>query len=189
MPGTPKPNDTRLLEPVPQNVRPKLEALLNQCYPVLRKIAGDLFKRQSSQHTLQPTALVHEAYLLMMKSQSELENDSHFCAAMALTMRRVLIDHARGKNRKKRGQDFKKVQLDDIMAQSQMDLDDLLSIDTAIDMLAAEEPRKAFVVTLKFYGGLTNEEAGEVLGVSSETIKLDWRFARAWLKSELASGS
>jgi len=141
---------------------------------------------ESQDHTLQPTALVHEAFLrLIDQDRVDVRGRTHFFALAATTMRRVLVDHARGKQAKKRGGRSKPEVLDDHQMVCWDDPADVLALDEALLKLAGTQPRQAQVVELRFFGGLTLEEAASALGVSRDTVKLDWRFARAWLNREL----
>jgi len=142
-------------------------------------------RRERPDHTLQPTALVHEAYLkLMDQRRVSWQNRSHFYRLAARLMRRVLVDHAREVNASKRAKG-QKVALDEALAYSKEKPSELLAIDEAISRLAETEPRLGQVVELRFFGGCSEEEIAGILGVSARTVKRDWKLARAWLYAEL----
>ncbi len=164
-----------------------VERLSSLLYDELRALAERYMRRERSNHTLQPTALVHEAYLRLIGTGIAFQNRAHFLALAARTMRRVLLDHARRRAATKRGGGVERVTLADVAAADSRTLD-LIAVDAALERLAQIEPRQAQVVELRFFGGLEIEEAAEVLGVSKATVKRDWRFARAWLAGELHGG-
>jgi RNA polymerase sigma factor (TIGR02999 family) len=168
------------------------EELLPLVYDELRRLARGYMSRESRSHTLQPTALVHEAYIrLVDTSQIDWQGRTHFLAVGARVMRRLLIDHARGRGREKRGGGWHRVTLAEGVtpyADDELDLDQLLHLNRALDSLNELDERQARVVELRFFGGLTVPEVAGVLGVSQRTVEGDWTHARAWLKRELASG-
>lgn len=156
-------------------------------YDDLRAHAAELLARERPEHTLQPTALVHEAFVrLIGQERADIRSRTHFFAVAAAGMRRVLVDHARVRNAQKRGGGKALERLGEELALSWEDPSDLLDLDQALAKLARIHPRPAQVVELRFFGGMTLEEVGAALGLSRETVKLDWRFARAWLTSALA---
>ena len=160
--------------------------LLDYVYDDLRALAGRRMSAERASHTLQPTALVHEAFLrLIGQDRADWPSRAEFLGLAAEAMRRVLIDHARARAADKRGGEWKAVPLDDLSAIAWEDDRELLALDEALRKLAGVQPRQARVVELCYFGGLTQEEAGRLLGVSRDTVKLDWRFARAWLNREL----
>ncbi len=163
------------------------DALAPLVYDELHGIAIRALRGERSDHTLQPTALVHEAYLkLVDQRRVEWKDRAHFLAVAAQAMRRILVDHARRHRALKRGASAVRVPVDDIElpdARAGVEFDDL---DTALTDLARLEPRPAQVVELRFFGGLSIEETAEVLGISPATVKRDWMAARAWLHRELA---
>ena len=160
--------------------------LIPVVYGELRRLAGSYMRRERVDHTLQATALVHEAYLKLVEQQSvNWQGRAHFFGVAAQLMRRILIDHARGHSRQKRGGERKKVSLDEAFVFSEQHADELLSVDDSLNLLAKIDPRQARVVELRFFGGLSVEEAAEVLGVSPKTIKRDWSVAKAWLYADL----
>jgi RNA polymerase sigma factor (TIGR02999 family) len=165
-----------------------LDTLVELLYDELREMARRQLAREAAGHTLQPTALLHEAYLKLGHSpQIALHERAYFFAAAARAMRQVLIDHARRRNSSKRGSGAMPVSLDasgpavDAMAV------ELLDLDRALEELAAHKPRAAQVVECRYFGGLTTEETAVVLGVSARTVKSDWALARAWLYDRLGT--
>jgi RNA polymerase sigma factor (TIGR02999 family) len=163
--------------------------LFDQVYGELRRLAGQYMRRQDADHTLQPTALVHEAYMKIAGADDARFRDrSHFCAVAATAMRQVLVSHARGKNALKRGGDGdrQRVTLDAAVAGMRQGGVDPIDLDDALTRLAALNPRQARVAELRLYGGLDLPATAEAIKVSSSTAKNDWAFARAWLKRELS---
>jgi RNA polymerase sigma factor (TIGR02999 family) len=165
------------------------KVLLPRVYEELRHLAARHLRAERQGHTLQPTALVHEAYLrLSGLREMRLHNRAHFYGAAANVMRRVLVDHARRHAAQKRGGAQVALALDDVAApEVHVDLQ-LVALDEALAALAEIAPEKARVVELRYFGGLSVEETGEYLGLSAPTVKRYWAFARAWLFSRLASG-
>ena len=165
------------------------DELIPLVYDELRRLARGFLSRERPDHTLQPTALVNEAYLRLAKQQAvDWAGRTHFFAVGANIMRRLLIDHARTRGRKKRGGDVRKVTLQEAItpgAGRDLGLDELLSLDGALTELAAESPRQAAIVELRFFGGLTVAEVAEHLGVSKRTVEADWTAARDWLRRRL----
>ena len=160
--------------------------LIPVVYAELRRLAGSYMRRERVDHTLQATALVHEAYLKLIEQRSaNWQSRAHFFGVAAQLMRRILIDHARGHTRQKRGGEQKKVSLDEAFVFSEKQADELLAVDDSLNRLAEIDPRQARVVELRFFGGLSVEEAAEVLGVSPKTVKRDWSVAKAWLYADL----
>lgn len=160
--------------------------LIPVVYDELRRLAASYMRRERVEHTLQATALVHEAYLKLVEQRSVTwQSRSHFFGVAAQLMRRILIDHARGHARQKRGGEQKKVSLDEAFVFSEQHADELLAVDDSLNRLAKLDPRQARVVELRFFGGLNVEEAGEVLGISPKTVKRDWSMAKAWLYADL----
>lgn len=156
-------------------------------YDELRRLAGAYLRRERADHTLQPTALAHEAWMRLVDATKVVWRDrAQFLAIAARTMRQILVDHARAHRAQKRGGDAVRVTLSDAPAGfGRPDLD-LLAVDEALHALAELDERKARVVELRFFGGLTETEAAHALGVSQTTVENDWRFARAWLAGRLA---
>jgi RNA polymerase sigma-70 factor, ECF subfamily len=166
------------------------EAALQQLIPLvhreLHQIAGRCLKRERPGHTLQPTALVNEAYLRLIDVRRvDWKNRTHFLAMSARLMRRVLVDFARSRQYQKRGGGVMRVSLDEAHGVSTERGQDLVALDEALSALSAIDERKARVIEMRFFGGLTVEETAEVLDVSRDTVLRDWRLARAWLMQEL----
>lgn len=163
-----------------------LENLMPLVYDELRRIAHRFMRRQSAGHTFQTTELIHEAYLKLARSDDHnWQNRAHFFGVAAQAMRHILVDYARQRSSQKRGGWQEKITLDETAAVSFERSDELVRLDDAMQQLAALDERKARVVELKYFGGLTNEETAEVLKISPETVKRDWRFSRTWLLREL----
>ena len=164
--------------------------LLGEVYDDLRRLASRYMSRERPNHTLQPTALVHEAYLKISdQTRVDWQGRTHFFAVGAQAMRRILIDHARGRQRDKRGGDWLRVTwAEEVFPGGKRDLSDeeLMDLDRGIQELAEVEPRQARVVELRFFGGLTVEEVAEALQVSKRTADSDWAKARDWLKQRLS---
>lgn len=180
---------TRILEAIGRGDDQAAEKLLPLVYDELRRIARGRMAQERPDHTLQATALVHEAYLRLIGNIDQCwEGRRHFFGAAAEAMRRILIDHARSKRSMKRGGSQRRIELDaDAAANAftESGCDDLLALDEALTRLAAEAPAKAELVKLRYFGGLTIEEAAEALDISLATAKRHWAFARAWLYNEL----
>lgn len=178
---------TRLLERLAAGERSDADRLLELIYGELRQLAGAQLVRERAGHTLQPTALVHEAWLRLIDQQRVAwQGRGHFLGIAAQAMRRILVDHARGKRRAKRGGAWRRVQLEEGALTEAGDGLDLLALEDALERLAQLSERQARVVELRFFGGLSSEESAELLGVTRRTVERDWRFARAWLYEELA---
>ena len=162
------------------------EALFAQVYNELRQVAHAYMRRERADHTLQATALVHEAYMRLFEEQEcAWENRKHLFCTVARSMRRVLVDHARRHRAERHGGAYRKVSLDEQGPGICQDLPQLIALGDALERLAQLNPRLAQVVELHSFAGLTEAEAAEVLGVSVKTVKNDWRFAKAWLKTEM----
>lgn len=162
------------------------DKLVPLAYRELRRLAGGFLKEERSSHTLQPTALVHEAYLKLVNQKSvNWQNKNQFLAIAARCMRRILVDHARNRARLKRGGPQQKISLDEVSVFSNEQSSDLVSLDQSLSRLSAIDPRQAKVVELRFYGGLSVEETAEALNVSPKTVKRDWSVAKAWLYGDL----
>jgi len=160
------------------------EELLQILYTELRKLAASRLRKEMLGQTLQPTALVHEAYLRLIDKddRQQWNGRGHFFGAASTAMRRILIERARKKKTLRAGGRLQRVQLDEIDNQSLPSTVELLSLNQALTELAQQSPRKAKLVELRFFAGLSNREAARVLGISTSTADLDWRYARAWLK-------
>jgi RNA polymerase sigma factor (TIGR02999 family) len=156
--------------------------LLPLVYEELRRLAAARMRQEREGHTLQPTALVHEAWLRMVgENDRTWKNRAHFFAAAAECMRRILIESARRNSRLKRGGGQTKLSIDDLKLTAATPDDKILMIDEALSRLQKDDPEKARVVVMKFFGGMTNQEVAEHLGVAERTIERQWAYARAWL--------
>lgn len=178
---------TRILVAAQQGDRKSAEELLPLVYQELRRLAAHKMAGEAPGNTLQPTALVHEAYLrLVGPSQSQpWDGRGHFFAAAAEAMRRILIDSARRKEAHKRGAGLERVNLEDVDVAAKADDTTLLRMDEALEKLAREDPPSAELVKLRFFAGLTTDQAAAALGISERTARRYWVFARAWLHDEL----
>ena len=178
---------TELLERWGKGDEKALEALIPLVYRELRQVAACYLRQERTDHTLQPTALVHEAYMrLARESSSAFQNRHHFLGAAANVMRRVLVDHSRRRNAIKRGSGTPAVDLDHSLAGGIDTRVDLLALDQALTRLSKRSPAPARVVELRYFGGLSIEETAIVLGVAPATVKRYWAFARAWLYREMS---
>ena len=163
--------------------------LMPRVYDELRRLAGNYFRDQPTDHTLQPTALVNEAWLRLAghaRGQAVFRGRSHFLAVSAMAMRQILVDHARRRTALKRGGDAKPLSLHEDMLGGLGGSTDILDVNDALQRLETIDERKAQVVELRFFGGLTMDEIADVLDVGKTTVEGDWRMARAWLARELA---
>jgi len=175
---------TRILNAVNDGRGAARIRLLDLIYHELHRLAGGLMRGERADHTLQPTALIHETYIRLLGSQSpNWANRAHFFGAAAEAMRRILIDHARERNAAKRGGGKVREEWDPTVSSDLGSPEELLDINDVLTEFEALEPRKATVVKLRFFAGMTFEEIAAVLDVSPITAKRDWRFARAWLAS------
>lgn len=178
---------TRLLEAVSGGDRMAASQLLPVVYEELRKLARVRMNAERPEHTLDPTALVHEAYIRLVGSQDRKNWDGrgHFFASAAEAMRRILVERARARAAQKRGGDRRREELGEEPAIPNPEFMDILGVDELLTKLEARDPRKAQIVTLRFFGGLSNEETATALGLSLTTVKNEWAFTRAWLHREL----
>ena len=159
-------------------------------YEELRRRAAEYLRHERPDHTLQATALVHEAYLTLVdQHRANWKDRAHFCTVAAALMRRVLVQHARNHNRQKRGGKWQKVYLDETRELGQENATDLLALDDTLQSFAAAYPRESKVVELKFFGGMETREIAEVLTVSEKTVLRDWNFAKLWLRRELTENA
>jgi RNA polymerase sigma-70 factor, ECF subfamily len=182
-------NVTSLLAEVRRGNPEALDALLPLVYAELRRIAARSMRRERGDHTLQPTALVNEAYLRLVDQRAkDWQNRAHFFAIAARIMRRVLLDHARRAGQPRRGGGARRVTLDDGEMFAGERSAELVALDDAMQRLAAVDERKCRIVELRFFGGLSVEETAEVLEVSITTVARDWAMARAWLRREMNAG-
>jgi RNA polymerase sigma factor (TIGR02999 family) len=167
---------------------PAADVLLPQVYDELRKLAQRHLQREGGPNTLQATALVHEAYLkLVEQSRAQYNDQVHFFAVAAQAIRRILVDHARTRGRKKRGGGHRLVLTDSVPDAPHHEVD-LIALDQALKLLAACSQRQALVVEMRYFAGLTIEQVAQVLDVSARTVEGVWTMARAWLKRELDDG-
>lgn len=166
-----------------------LDRLVPLVYRELRRLAGYYMRRQRADHTLQTSALINEAYLRLIDHKNmRWENRAHFYAVAAQAMRRILVDHARSRGYAKRGGGALKVSFDEAVIGAQERGAELIALDDALKDLAAIDPRKAQVVELRYFGGLSVDETAEVIGVSSVTIMREWRSAKGWLLKAISKG-
>jgi RNA polymerase sigma factor (TIGR02999 family) len=173
-----------------RNDKRGLDQMLPVVYAELHRLASSYLKREPEGHTLQPTALVHEAYLrLIDQRRVDWRNRAQFLGLAAGMMRRILVNHARDRAARKRGGNARQVSLSLVEAPSGRPDVDLIALEDALDRLTALDPRKGQVVELKFFGGLTIEEIAEVLRVSAATVEREWSFARAWLYDAIEGSS
>ena len=180
---------TRLLLSASQGDRASMEALMPMVYDELRAIAERKMRKERADHTLQPTALVNEAFLrLVDQTRVQWQGRAHFCAVAANMMRRILVDHARRRAAEKRGAGISPVVLDEALAPSRAaNPVDVVALDDLLERLATLNERHARVVELRFFGGLSVKETAHALDISPATVKNDWRVARAWLLSQLSN--
>ena len=183
---TPSEDVTALLDDWGRGDREALDRLLPLVYAELRRIAARQLRAERAGHTLQPTALVHEAYLrLVNQRRVDWQNRAHFFGVSAQVMRRILVDHARRRNANKRGDDMQRVSIEAALNAPAPDEIPVLALDRALDMLQGLDRGLAQIVELRAFGGLTIEEAALVMKVSASTAKREWRTAKAWLTREL----
>ncbi|MBA2270283.1 MAG: sigma-70 family RNA polymerase sigma factor [Verrucomicrobiota bacterium] len=182
----PRQQVTRLLIDWGNGNRKAALDLMPLVYDELRQIARGYLQGERGDHILQATGLVHEAYLrLVDQNAASWKNRAHFFGVAARVMRRILVDHARRARTEKRGRDWDKLEFDDRILASPGRSIDLIALDEALQDLARLDPRRSQIVELRFFGGLTMEEAGEVLEVSARTVRREWRLAKAWLRREI----
>src|SRR5215475_7906735 len=159
-------------------------------YGELRRVAGRYLKRERQNHTLQPTALVHEAWLKLQNERNpQWQGRTHGLALGAQAMRRLLVDHGRHQKREKRGAGIQPIALDDLLKANTtggVPIEDLLTLEDALTRLEAIDPRAAQVISLRFFSGMTSQEVAEYMQVSVRTVESDWTHAKAWLKRELS---
>jgi RNA polymerase sigma factor (TIGR02999 family) len=155
-------------------------------YTELHRLASGYMRRERSEHTLQPSALINEAYLrLIGQDAPPFQSRTHFYVTAAQVMRRILIDHARARSAEKRGAALRPVPFEDALALVQDNAEHLLELDIALDRLGRLDNRQRQIVELRFFAGLSVEETAQTLGISDKTVKRDWAMARAWLEGEL----
>lgn len=182
------PDLTMILREVSDGKSGAVDVLLDAVYDELHDLADRYMARERADHTLQATALVHEAYLnLIDQTRVEWQNRAHFLGVAATAMRRLLINHAVRRKTSKRGGGQQRVEWDDALVAYEERAVDLLALDEALGSLAELDPRQARIVELRFFGGLKNTEIAEVLGNSLRTVEREWRMARAWMRRRLDS--
>ncbi|MCA9292275.1 MAG: sigma-70 family RNA polymerase sigma factor [Phycisphaerales bacterium] len=180
---------TLLLQRVSDGDAAAANDLLPMVYAELRARAGAYFRGQPASHTLQPTALVHEAYVKLVNAPADKWNNrAHFCAVAATAMRQILVDHARRKAASRRAHDAHAAEATLLETPSSGAAIDLLALNDALDKLKALNERQARLVELRFFGGMTNQDVADVLGLSLSMIEKEWRAVRAWLARELTQG-
>src|SRR5438552_18264302 len=168
-------------------IRGATSELMARVYDELHRLAAAYMRRERGDHTLQTTALVHEAYLRLVGQRDiAWKNRAHFLGVAAQMMRRVLVDHARAHLCRRRGGPQQRVSLDEVCISPRTHSADLVALDEALTRLAQIDARQAQVVELRFFGGLTAEETAKILGVSTKTVNRDWLVARVWLHGEIA---
>ena len=189
MPVTPTPEVTQILSEVREGAEGASERLFPVVYQELRRLAGSFMGRERSDHTLQPTALVHEAFLRLVGAENtDWKGRSHFFAVAARAMRRILIDHARKRHAAKRGGSAQRLSLQESALPPWERDEYLMALDEALNRLAEIDERQARVVELRFFGGMTIEQTAEVLGIGHATVERDWQMARAWLHRAIQQG-
>jgi len=177
---------TQLLSQMADGDEQATNALLPLVYDELKRRAMSLMARESSGHTLQPTALVHDAFLVLTNQRAvDWKNRTHFFALASKQMRRILVDHARGRLRQKRGGGATKVQLDENLGLSISRDADVVALDDALKRLEELDERQAAIVTLRFFGGLTVDEVAMVMDLKKRTVEAEWTATKAWLRREL----
>lgn len=176
---------TQLLQAMRRGDQQAAEQLIPLVYSELHRLARSYLRGERGDHTLQPTALINEVYIRMVKSPIDWQNRSHFIAIAARAMRRILVDHARAHLAAARGGEFRKVEWDETLGLPAERAAELIDLDEALDRLEKINPRQARVVELRYIGGLSFEEVAASLELSSRTVKRDWSLARIWLFKEL----
>ncbi len=176
---------TQLLEKLSDGDDSAADQLLPLVYEDLRGLADGYFRFDRGGHTLQPTALVHEAFVKLVQSSSSWKSRAHFFAVAATAMRQIMIDHARRKRTEKHGGGLERVTLDNLITPNGEKDVDIVALDEILAELARLDPRQYRIVEMRFFGGLTEEEVATILGVSRTTVQSEWRAAKAWLSKEL----
>ena len=176
---------TQMLIALSEGNREITDKLIPLVYNELRKLAGSYLKNEREGHTLQPTALVHEAFLKLVDQNVKWKSRSHFFAMAAKLMRRILVDYARAHHAEKRGGNEPKISLDEAFVFARERPSEMIALDEALKNLAEIDARRSKVVELKFFGGLNNKEIATILEVHPNTVLRDWKLARAWLKTQL----
>ena len=183
---TEKPDVTQLLNKAQAGDRESLDRLLPIVYQELRRVAAAQLRNERENHTLQATALVHEAYLRLLEQREvDWRNRAHFFSIAAEMMRRILVNYAIQRKAQKRGDGATHIALDDALSYGEQTDLDVVALNEALEQLAQFDPEQARIVELRFFGGLTIEETAEVLGISDSHVKREWRMAKSWLKTRL----
>jgi len=172
---------TRLLRASSEGNQTAKDQLVPLVYDELRRRAAGYMRVERVDHTLQPTALVHEVYLKLVGQDTDWKNRAHFLGVAAQQMRRILVDHARRHRAGKRAGNERRVSFEDVFAAAAEQPGDVVAVDEALERLSVDYPRHARVVELRFFGGYTEDEIARILEISPETVKRDWRFAKTWL--------
>jgi RNA polymerase sigma factor (TIGR02999 family) len=177
---------TELIHELSNGRREAVDQLLPLIYDELKRLAANYLRRERQDHTLQPTALVNEAYMKMIDiTRVSWQNKAHFIGVAANQMRRILVDHARNHNAQKRGGEFQILTLNEEIDKAAEEATDLIALDDALTELAKMDPVKAKIVELRYFGGLSTNETAEVLGIAPITVKRHWKLTKAWLYGQL----
>jgi RNA polymerase sigma-70 factor (ECF subfamily) len=176
---------TQLLHAMRTGDAKAADQLLPLVYKELHRLAKSYMRRERDGHTLQPTALVNEAYMRLANDDVDWQNRAHFIGIAANVMRHVLVDYARQRNAQFRGGGLKQVELKDDVAVVKQRLDEAIMLDEALDRLAKEKPRQARIVELRYFGGLSVEQVASIMGIAPRSVKRDWALARIWLHQQL----
>ena len=179
---------TEILDAIGRGDQQASEQLLPMIYQELRRLAAEMLAKETAGQTLEATALVHEAYVRLVDTEAEQKwsHRGHFFAAAAQAMRRILVEKARRKQRVKHGGEHHRVELDDERLVCAVPADQILALDEALERFSKEEPEKAQLVNLRFFAGLSIEQAAETLGISRATASRHWTYARAWLRDAVS---
>jgi RNA polymerase sigma factor (TIGR02999 family) len=180
---------TQLLRQWSSGNKQALDELMPFVYDQLRKLAANYLRAERPDHTLRATALVHEAYVRLVGSDVEWQDRVHFFAVSARLLRRILVDHAKSRNRHKRGGEFQKISLDEAVLVGPQTENGIMALDEALQRLAAHDQRKSELIELLFFGGLTYDEAAAALNISPATVHRELTLAKAWLYRELGHGA
>jgi RNA polymerase sigma factor (TIGR02999 family) len=180
---------TRLLGELGRGQKDAMNQLLPLVYEELHRLARSYFRRERGEHTLQPTALVHEAYIRLVDQKAPMDSRGHFLAVAATQMRRILLDYARKHKAARRGGGGQQVLLEDTMAIVAQRPVDMIALDSALRKLGTLDPNQSQLVELRYFGGLSVEETAEIMGVSPATVKRNWSSARAFLHREMTGGA
>jgi RNA polymerase sigma-70 factor, ECF subfamily len=176
---------TQLLKAMASGDRSAAERLMPLVYAELHRLATSCMRRERQDHTLQPTALINEAYLRLAKGHLDWQNREHFIGVAANTMRRVLVDHARAHKAKMRGGELRRVEFEETLVISEERTEEMLALDEALNELTKVNSRQARVVELRYFGGLSVEQIAGVLAIAPRSVKRDWALARIWLFNKL----